>query len=321
MIPKDAFVRTALTREQQDLYLHLFPGVRRRNYYDDIVILLGHRAAGQRTVRPHQGGSGFYRRCLYVRRQLCRTANRPYFITSPKTKSGIRTIPMTDMVYMALKRVLKDRTPPKAEMVVDGCSGFLFLDKDGRPKVAMHLENYMRLLQRKHRWALGEDFQWSRPMCCGIPSVRICSGQASTSRVCSTSWDTPAPASPWMSIPTRTTTPSSTPLSRSQPTYDRIKTGHFPYTASYTICVKTYPYLCRFAGDPNIGCSPQNPAKSLRQKGYGGLYTPAWASLKIPGKGGRHVLIKRQTLGPGTLFRGPFFVGRQTRRFAAGSLK
>ena len=100
----------------------------------------------------------FTRRCLYVRRQLCRTANRPYFITSPKTKSGIRTIPMTGMVYMALKRVLKDRTPPKTEMVVDGCSGFLFLDKDGRPKVAMHLENYMRLLQRKHRWALGEDF-------------------------------------------------------------------------------------------------------------------------------------------------------------------
>ena len=63
-----------------------------------------------------------------------------------------------DRVYMALKRVLEERTPPKTEMVVDGCSGFLFLDKDGRPKVAMHLENYMRLLQRKHRWALGEDF-------------------------------------------------------------------------------------------------------------------------------------------------------------------
>ncbi len=119
---------------------------------------------------------------------------------------------------------------------------------------------------------------------CGIPSVRICSGRASTSRVCSTSWDTPAPASPWMSTPTRTTTPSSTPLIRSQPTCDRIKTGHFPYTASYTICVETYPYLCRFTGDPNFGRAPQNPAKSLRQKGYGGLYTSAWAASKSPGR-------------------------------------
>jgi site-specific recombinase XerD len=158
VIPKDAFVRTALTREQQNLYLHFFQEYGGGNYYDDIVILLGTGLRVSELYGLTKADLDFTRRCLYVRRQLCRTANRPYFITSPKTKSGIRTIPMTDMVYMALKRVLKDRTPPKTEMVVDGCSGFLFLDKDGRPKVAMHLENYMRLLQRKHRWALGEDF-------------------------------------------------------------------------------------------------------------------------------------------------------------------
>ena len=158
VIPKDAFVRTALTREQQDLYLQFFQEYGGGSYYDDIVILLGTGLRVSELYGLTKADLDFTRRCLYVRRQLCRTANRPYFITSPKTKSGIRTIPMTDMVYMALKRVLKDRTPPKTEMVVDGCSGFLFLDKDGRPKVAMHLENYMRLLQRKHRWALGEDF-------------------------------------------------------------------------------------------------------------------------------------------------------------------
>ena len=158
VIPKDAFVRTALTREQQDLYLQFFQEYGGGSYYDDIVILLGTGLRVSELYGLTKADLDFTRRCLYVRRQLCRTANRPYFITSPKTKSGIRTIPMTDMVYMALKRVLKDRMPPKTEMVVDGCSGFLFLDKDGRPKVAMHLENYMRLLQRKHRWALWEDF-------------------------------------------------------------------------------------------------------------------------------------------------------------------
>lgn len=34
--------------------------------------------------------------------------------------------------------------------MVDGYSGFLFLDKDGKPKVAMHLENYMRGMRRKY---------------------------------------------------------------------------------------------------------------------------------------------------------------------------
>ncbi len=38
----------------------------------------------------------FERHCIHVRRQLCRTAEKPYFVTPPKTKSGIRNVPMTD---------------------------------------------------------------------------------------------------------------------------------------------------------------------------------------------------------------------------------
>jgi integrase len=51
---------------------------------------------------------------------------------------------------MAFRRVLENRGHPKVEMMVDGYSGFLFLDKDGKPKVAMHLENYMRGMRRKY---------------------------------------------------------------------------------------------------------------------------------------------------------------------------
>ena len=52
---------------------------------------------------------------------------------------------MTDSVYMAFRRVLENRGSPKVEMMVDGYSGFLFLDKDERPKVAMHLEKYIKM--------------------------------------------------------------------------------------------------------------------------------------------------------------------------------
>lgn len=50
---------------------------------------------------------------------------------------------------MAFRRVLQNRITPKVEMIVDGYAGFLFLDKDGKPKVGMHLQNYMRLMQGK----------------------------------------------------------------------------------------------------------------------------------------------------------------------------
>lgn len=158
VVPRDAYVRTALSREQQEQYLQFFMEYGGGSYYDDVVILLGTGLRVSELYGLTKSDLDFDRRCIHVRRQLSRTANQPYFISSPKTKSGIRTIPMTDSVYMALKRVLKNRASPKVEMLVDGCTGFIFLDKAGKPKVAMHLENFMRGLQRKHPWALGGDF-------------------------------------------------------------------------------------------------------------------------------------------------------------------
>ena len=76
-------------------------------------------------------------------------SRKPYFITSPKTASDVRTIPMTGAVYLALKRVMKNRTVSKSERIIDGYGGFIFLDKSGMPKVAMHLQNYMRGIQKK----------------------------------------------------------------------------------------------------------------------------------------------------------------------------
>ena len=158
VVPRDAYVRTALSREQQEQYFQFFMEYGGGSYYDDVVILLGTGLRVSELYGLTKSDLDFDRRCIHVRRQLSRTANQPYFISSPKTKSGIRTIPMTDTVYMALKRVLKNRASPKVEMLVDGCTGFIFLDKAGKPKVAMHLENFMRGLQRKHPWALGGDF-------------------------------------------------------------------------------------------------------------------------------------------------------------------
>ena len=126
------------------------------NYYDDIVILLGTGLRVSELYGLTRADIDFDRRCIHVRRQLCRTAEKPYFVTPPKTKSGIRNVPMTDAVYMALMRVVKGRTSPKVELLVDGHSGFLFLDKSGMPKVAMHLENYMRGLQARFEKAYGK---------------------------------------------------------------------------------------------------------------------------------------------------------------------
>jgi integrase len=157
VIPNDAYVRSALTKAQQERYLN-FILEQGGNYYDDIVILLGTGLRVSELYGLTKADVDLDRRCIHVRRQLCRTADKPYFICPPKTSSGIRSIPMTDTVYLAIQRVLSQRGCPKVEMMVDGYSGFLFLDKDGKPKVAMHLENYMRGIQRKIDKAIGGAF-------------------------------------------------------------------------------------------------------------------------------------------------------------------
>lgn len=51
-------------------------------------------------------------------------------------------LPMTDDVYECCKRILESRPKPKSEPMVDGYTGFLFLDKNGMPTVALHWEHY-----------------------------------------------------------------------------------------------------------------------------------------------------------------------------------
>lgn len=149
IIPNDAYVRPALTKSQQEKYLRFIQSEGQGNYYDDIVILLGTGLRVSELYGLTKADVDMERRQIHITKQLCRTAERPYFITEPKTKSGVRTIPISEEVHAAFLRVLRGRHTA-VERFVDGYAGFLFLDKAGQPKVEMHLENYMRGMQKKY---------------------------------------------------------------------------------------------------------------------------------------------------------------------------
>ena len=59
--------------------------------------------------------------------------------------------------------MIEARPKPSVEMIIDGCGGFLFLDSYEKPKVAMHLENYMRQMQRKYRKLYGDTLPTVTP--------------------------------------------------------------------------------------------------------------------------------------------------------------
>lgn len=73
-----------------------------------------------------------------------------YIIEDTKTSSGTRLVPMMDDVYDCFKRMLSARAKPKVEPMIDGYTGFLFLDKNGMPMVALHWEKYFQHIREKY---------------------------------------------------------------------------------------------------------------------------------------------------------------------------
>lgn len=57
---------------------------------------------------------------------------------------------MTNEVYECFKTILENRKKPKVEPIVDGKAGFLFLDKNGKPMVALHWQKYFQHICEKY---------------------------------------------------------------------------------------------------------------------------------------------------------------------------
>ena len=57
---------------------------------------------------------------------------------------------MSAEVYQCCKRIVKNRNAPTIEPSVDGISGFLFFDKDGKPMVSLHWEHYFKHICQKY---------------------------------------------------------------------------------------------------------------------------------------------------------------------------
>ena len=87
---------------------------------------------------------------IHVTHQLQRKRNMEYIIEDTKTSSGTRDIPMTFEVADCFHRIIDKRKKVKVEPMIDGYSGFLYLDKNGMPMVALHWEKYFQHVVEKY---------------------------------------------------------------------------------------------------------------------------------------------------------------------------
>ena len=57
---------------------------------------------------------------------------------------------MTEDVFRCFQAIVEDREKPRFEKMVDGYTGFLFLDKEGLPMVAMHWEHRFNHMVKRY---------------------------------------------------------------------------------------------------------------------------------------------------------------------------
>ncbi len=146
VVVNDSVKRDALTREQERKYLQfILEDDHYSQYYDAIYILFKTGLRISEFCGLTIKDIDFKKKVIKVNHQLQRTSDMKYICESTKTENGVREVPMTQDVMDAFKRIIKKRPKPKIEPIVDGYSGFLFLDKNYKPKVALHWEKHFQL--------------------------------------------------------------------------------------------------------------------------------------------------------------------------------
>ncbi len=144
VLVNDAVTRDAITRKEERTFLEFVKNDKHYcKYYDGMYILFKTGMRISEFTGLTINDIDMVNRTINIDHQLQKTGTSVYIDTA-KTCAGKRVIPMADDVYACFGRILEKRDPPKVEPMIDGYSGFLWFDKNGKPMVAMHWEKYFQ---------------------------------------------------------------------------------------------------------------------------------------------------------------------------------
>ena len=167
VVVNDSMTREAITKDQMRKFLKFVHDDNVYCKYYEVVYILFH--TGMRisefcglTINDLD----MENRVIDINHQLQRTSDMQYVIEDTKTNAGTRKLPMTDDVYYCFQAILEDRDPPAVEKMICGHTGFLFLDKNGNPEVAMHWEHRFNHMVKRYNDIFREQMPNITPHVC-----------------------------------------------------------------------------------------------------------------------------------------------------------
>ena len=150
VIENDTKTKEALTEEQTKALLDFVKiDCTYKAYYPAIVILLNTGLRISEMCGLTLSDLDFDNRMIDINHQLKKDKDG-YYIEPPKSDSGYRKVPMTDLVYEALQEVIRSQNNAQP-IVVDGYSTFIFLNKQGYPMYNACYTTTFRNLVKKYR--------------------------------------------------------------------------------------------------------------------------------------------------------------------------
>ena len=149
VIDDDSESRQALSEEQEEKLLSFLQyDTVYQKYYDDVLILLKTGLRISELCGLTVQDLDFENHTLNIDHQLLRN-QEGYYIETPKTKCGIRKVPMSEEAGKAFQRVLKRKKTGKG-IVIDGYRNFLFLNQKGMLMTACYYTSTLRNIVKKY---------------------------------------------------------------------------------------------------------------------------------------------------------------------------
>lgn len=145
VVVNDSVTREAVSRADERRFLNFVkedPHYCR--YYEGMFILFNTGLRISEFVGLTISDIDFENMKINVTHQLQRKRDMEYIIEDTKTACGTRQVPMTEKVAECFRRIIANRPHYKVEPIIDGYAGFLYLDKDNNPMVALHWEKYFQ---------------------------------------------------------------------------------------------------------------------------------------------------------------------------------
>ncbi len=167
VIVNDSVKREAVTPKQERLFLDFIKGDKHYSqYYEGVYILFKTGMRISEFCGLTLDDIDMENRKIKIDHQLQRTREGVYLIEDTKTTYGERILPMSEGVYQCFQRLIKKRKKWKVEPMVDGKAGFLVLDKNGMPYLALHWEKRFEYALGKYNRIFKEELPIITPHIC-----------------------------------------------------------------------------------------------------------------------------------------------------------